>query len=75
MQHRLDQVDFGTFEDLHHLSPFDVRFRFSTEVYVDVLGTVSNSDEMVHLFSPNHQVTTFSIGLGWQQGQSNKPWK
>lgn len=74
LEQRLNQVDFGTFKDCHQLSAFDVRIRFSTDVYVDVLGAVSNDDEIVHLFSPNHQVTTFSIGRGWQQGPSNKPW-
>ncbi|MGY8767910.1 MAG: hypothetical protein ACKVH8_05665 [Pirellulales bacterium] len=68
-------LKLGRFVSLEHLSEFDIRVNFSSEMSVDLLCTTSeDDDEILQIFLPNHQVAIFSIIYGWKIGRSDAPW-
>lgn len=67
-------VALGDFMALKQLSEFDVRLEFSTGVVVDILCTISDDDEVIHVFFPHKEVLTFQSEAGWRFGRSDEPW-
>jgi hypothetical protein len=74
LREQLKHVTWGSFFRLQQLTEFDVRLELSNGILVDVLGTFSENDELLHLFCPDQYVITFSIADGWEMGPSTKPW-
>ncbi|MCP4097095.1 MAG: hypothetical protein GY748_12730 [Planctomycetaceae bacterium] len=67
-------VVLGDFMALQQLSEFDVRLAFSTGVVVDIMCTISDDDEVIHVFFPRKEVLTFQPETGWRFGRSDEPW-
>ncbi len=70
----LSMVDLGCFSDLKLLTEFDVRLEFLTGVFIDVMCTISDDDEVLHVFFPDNEVLTFQPQVGWRFGRSDEPW-
>lgn len=68
-------VKLGSFESIGHISEFDVRIGFSCGTAIDVLCTLSDNDQVLHIFFPEKEVATFSLDAGWRLGRSDAPWK
>lgn len=73
LQDRLSAVDVGRLVAVDELSGFDVRFRFSSGLNVDVLTTVSDDDDTLNVFFTD-EVLAFSPARGWRFGRSDEPW-
>ena len=74
LEERLSRIDIGTFAAVSALSEFDIRIQFSTGVSLDILCTISDDDEVMHIFFPDKVVLTFQPVKGWQLGRSDEPW-
>lgn len=74
LQDALLKIDFGGFVDINQISEFDIRVGTSTGVCVDILCTISDDDETLHIFFPDKQVLTFQATKGWRLGRSDEPW-
>jgi hypothetical protein len=53
----------------------DVRIEFDNGVSVDILATISDDDEVLHIFCPDKFVIAFSIADGWSAGPSDEAWE
>jgi hypothetical protein len=69
----LKRIKFGRIILLEKLTNFDVRIVFDTGIAVDFLAAVSDKDEGLVIFCPEHKVIEFTVGSGWEIVPSNKP--
>lgn len=75
LQSRFAAVRLGEFAALTHLSAFDIRVHFTSGVFIDMLCTLSDSDEVGHVFfQPENEVLVFQPGDGWRFARSDIPW-
>ncbi|WP_076350452.1 hypothetical protein [Paludisphaera borealis] len=74
LREAMNSVKWGSCTSIRQLTDFDVRVEFDNDVVVDFLATISDEDEVFHLFCPNKIVVAFSITDGWRAGPSDKPW-
>ena len=74
LRQRISEVDWGRCTALWQPTDLDVRVEFEGGVFVDFLATISEDDEIVHIFFPNKFVIEFSTRGGWVAGPSDKPW-
>jgi len=74
LRERFMQVGIGEFLSLEHLSEYDLRVNFSSGTSIDILCTISDDDEVMHVFFPGKLVAAFSVKNGWMIGPSDKPW-
>ena len=74
LQDCLSGINLGEFVAISQLSEFDVRLEFSAGICIDVLCTISDDDEVIHIFFPNKEVLTFQPSKGWRFGRSDQPW-
>jgi hypothetical protein len=70
----LKRIKFGRLVSLEQFTNFDVRLGFDTGIVVDFLATVSDADEGLDIFCPEHKAIEFTVGSGWKTGPSDKPW-
>ena len=75
LKDRFSNIQLGSFVSLYNFSDFDTRIMFSCGTIIDILGTMSDDDEILHMFFPDNEVATFSIREGWLLGRSDRPWK
>ena len=75
LKHTVDRLKLGRFCRLEQITEFDVRVECDSGLYVDVLGTISDDDEFLHVFCPEKRVVTFSAADQWRVGPSDEPWK
>lgn len=68
-----ESCNIGEFVGLHHLTALDTRFTFSRGC-IDILCSISDDDQILHIFFPESVVAIFSISKGWVLGRSDKPW-
>ena len=68
-------IEWGRLSDIRQHNGIDVRIEFNTGVFVDILSTISDYDEVFHMFLPENIVVAFSVVKGWKAGPSDKPWK
>lgn len=73
LEEALKACDLGEFSGMQPLSEFDTRFLF-TRGSVDILCTISDEDELLHIFLPEKEVATLSVSEGWMLGRSDRPW-
>ncbi len=69
----LGGITLGNFESLSHVSEFDFRVRFSCGTAIDILCTISDDDQVIHVFFPQKEVAVFSVLAGWRFGRSDRP--
>ena len=74
LEEALKACDLGEFSGIQPLSEFDTRFVF-TGGNVDILCTISDEDELLHIFLPEKEVVTLSVSEGWILGRSDRPWR
>jgi hypothetical protein len=74
LHERFSRICLGRCVAISQPSELDVRIEFSTDVVVDILCTISDDDEVLHIFFPNKQVLTFQAVEGWRLGRSDEPW-
>jgi hypothetical protein len=75
LQACFSKINLGEILEITQTSEFDVRIRFSTNICVDILCTISDGDEVLHIFFPMKKVVTFCPNEGWRFGRSDEPWK
>ena len=75
LQECLSKIYLGKFVAIRQISEFDVQIQFSTDVIVEVLCTISDNDEVIHIFFPDKEVLTFQPVEGWRFGRSDEPWE
>ena len=75
LQTAFRDIKLGDFVSLNHLTDLDIRITFLCGTAIDVLCTISEDDEVLHIFFPENQVIVFSVGEGWRMGRSDKPWE
>jgi hypothetical protein len=71
---KLNNIKFGAFIGVRNISLFDIRFSFSDDVSLEFLGSFSDDDEALHIFSPNNIVCTHTLSGEWQLGSADGPW-
>ena len=74
LRRAISVIKWGRCSAIRQLTDMDVRVEFDNGVFVDILATISDEDEVLHLFCPDKVVVTFSIPDGWVAGPSDKPW-
>ncbi len=74
LQRTLSQIHQIPFVSMCHLSSLDVRIQLAMNVSVDILCTMSDDDDALQFFLPNHLVATFSQKCKWRLGASDRPW-
>jgi hypothetical protein len=70
----LQKIELGRFFSLHMVGNLDVRVEFDNDTAVDFLATMSDEDEVVHLFCADRRVAVFSVRRGWEIGAADRPW-
>ena len=74
LRQKIRDLEWGRFSAIRHLSEFDLRVEFENGMCVDFLATISDNDEVVHIFCPGKFVLEFSLANGWRAGPSDQPW-
>ncbi len=74
MRQKISEMQWGRLAAIRQLNELDVRVELDNGVIVDFLATISDDDEIVHVFFPEKEVVEFSIVGGWTSGPSDKPW-
>lgn len=70
----LQKVALGRFVSLRMAGELDVRIEFDNDTAVDFLATISDDDELLHIFCADGRVAVFSIPGGWRIGAADEPW-
>lgn len=73
LEDSLKACDLGEFVGVMQLSELDTRFIF-THGNLDILCTISDDDEILHVFFPDKEVATLSVSEGWVLGRSDRGW-
>ena len=68
------RIRMGCFASLSHLSEFDIRITLSCGTKIDFLCTISEDDEVLHVFFPSKEVAVFTAMDGWRLGRSDEAW-
>ena len=72
----LKAVDFGRISSVEQPADLDLRLEFDAGIAVEFLAATSDDDECFHIvFRPGNMAIKFTVGAGWEIGESNKPWK
>jgi hypothetical protein len=74
LRQKMSAIEWTQCSAIRQLTDLDVQVEFDNGVFVDFLATISDEDEVLHLFCPDKLVVTFSIAEGWMVGPSDKPW-
>jgi hypothetical protein len=74
LNQKFSTIKFGVIGSIFPLSELDVRIQFLNGVNVDVLCSISDDDQILHIFLPAKRVIRFSLANGWQMGRSDMPW-
>lgn len=74
LRRTIQEIEWGKCSAIRQLTAFDVRVEFDNGILVDILGTISDEDELLHIFFPDKNVVAFSIAGGWVAGKSEEPW-
>ena len=72
---RLKSIAFGSVTAIYSISIFDIRIEFDIGICIEVLGSISDDDEIFHIFGPNDIYIEYKIRNGWKVGKSNEPWQ
>lgn len=75
LDERLNTIGLGRIIAVHAISRFDIRIAFDGDTIIDFLGSISDDDEIFHIFGPNNLYIEYSVCDGWKVGKSNEPWR
>ena len=67
----INRIKFGSIVSIAKLTSFDVRVEFDNEIVVDFLPTISDQDELFHIFCPDNLYIELSFEGKWLIGKSN----
>jgi hypothetical protein len=70
----VNTIHLGYLKEVSNVSEFDVRFTFSCGTCIDFLTTISDDNEVVHIFIPDKEIVVYTAEYGWQIGRSDLPW-
>lgn len=73
LTNKISACELGGFVGIEQITECDTRFVFA-KGFIDILCTISDDDEILHLFFPTNEVVTFSPSEGWVLGKSDRPW-
>ena len=74
MNQRINEIELGDFSSLRQIGNFDFRVESSSGIWVDFLATISDGDEIFHVFCPENVYWEFTADGGWKTGKSDQPW-
>jgi len=69
----LQKIELGRFVSLRMIDDLDIRIEFDNGKAVDFLSTMSDEDEVLHIFCPDRRVVEFSVRGGWKTGPTDRP--
>ena len=72
IRQKIREINWGRFSSIRHLSDFDLRVELDNGVLVDFLATISDEDEILHVFMPEKIALDFTIATGWVLGPSDQ---
>lgn len=74
LNQRFSKLQLGKIVSIDRLTELDTRIEFSNGLSVDICCTISDDDQILHIFLPMKRVIRFSLCDGWRIGPSDSPW-